>query len=292
MAPPRLHIALREGEAAARIGGFTKFPIDPIAIAKSKDVGVTPKPADVKGCSGALLIAGGAAQILYSSEYGNAGFERFCIGHELGHYCLSGHPEQILAAGGKHYSNANFTEVQPIEIEADHFACGLLMPTTLTKAFLADREIGMDTVLALADEAICSRTAAAIRAAQCSPYPLAIIVSRGDAIAYAFTSDSFKRLGKLAFLRKGTALPTTVTREFNSSADNVTQARRMHAETCLSTWFNGPKTHLDEEVLGLGRYGYTLTVLSSERLTGDPEEDEDEDAEIEQRWTPRFAYGR
>jgi hypothetical protein len=36
-----------------------------------------------------------------------------------------------------------------------------------------------------------------------------------------------------------------------------------------------------------------LTVLSSEALAADPDEDEDEeDAALEESWTPRFAHGR
>jgi hypothetical protein len=52
----------------------------------------------------------------------------------------------------------------------------------------------------------------------------------------------------------------------------------------------GPSgTALDEELIGLGNYGFTLTVLSTEEpaLTS-----EEEDAELETSWTPKFAYGR
>jgi hypothetical protein len=49
---------------------------------------------------------------------------------------------------------------------------------------------------------------------------------------------------------------------------------------------------LDEEIIGLGKYGYTLTVLSSDALPDDPLDAEDEDAELVRSWTPHFAYGR
>ena len=74
---------------------------------------------------------------------------------------------------------------------------------------------------------------------------------------------------------------------------NVLRAERACDETDLDTWFDGPASvRLDEELIGLGRYGYTLTVLSSEALPDDPEQNEDEDAELEKSWTPRFAYRR
>jgi hypothetical protein len=122
---------------------------------------------------------------------------------------------------------------------------------------------------------------------------MAIIVSKSVEIAYAFTSGPFKNLGKLAFLRKGVPLPVGATRSFNADAANVLRAERAVGETDLVTWFDGPsRITLDEEIIGLGKYGYTLTVLSSEALPEDPADGDDEDAELERSWTPRFAYGR
>jgi hypothetical protein len=92
-----------------------------------------------------------------------------------------------------------------------------------------------------------------------------VIVSQESQIAYAFLSDRFKALGKLAFLRKGSPLPDTVTRRFNADPDKVLYGKRDCENTNLADWFDGPRRiALDEQVIGLGRYGYTLAVLSSE----------------------------
>lgn len=286
-------MATQRGEKIAEEFGFTQFPIDPKEIARRKDITVLAKPADVKGVSGAIIFAGDAVTIIYSNEYENTGFENFSIAHELGHYFLPGHPEEIDAQGGAHMSRADFTQNTSIELEADHFASGLLMPKTLARRFLFRNQIGLEGILKLADEAGCSCTSAAIRAAEVGAYPIAVIVSQGDHIAYSFTSNAFKDLGKLAFLKKGTPIPESATLRFNRDPSNVRHARRITAETTLGDWFDCPKTiALDEEVIGLGKYGYTLTVLTSETLPEDTGEDEDEDADLQERWTPRFAYGR
>ena len=39
-----------------------------------------------------------------------------------------------------------------------------------------------------------------------------------------------------------------------------------------------------EEIVGLGDYGRTLTILSTTMFADDDDEDED----LEDRWTPRF----
>lgn len=293
MAGFRLKMAARLGEKIASDFGFESFPVCPKKIAESRDISVEAKPPEVSGVSGAIILAGDSAMIIYSTELQNDGFENFSIAHELGHWFLPGHPEEIAKAGGMHLSRASFTQNTSIELEADHFASGLLMPSRLTRNFLGESQIGLDGIVQLAGVARTSLTAAAIRSAECCPYPVAIIVSKGQEIAYAFLSDTFKSLGRLSFLRKGDPLPASATSRFNATPENVRLGRRSTERTDLSIWFDGPRyIELDEEVIGLGGYGYTLTVLSSEELPEDPSEADDEDAQLEESWTPRFAYGR
>jgi len=293
MAAFRLKMATQLGEKTAIELGYRKFPVDPMKIARDKGIMVQAKPPESKGVSGVLIFAHDQVSIIYSTAYNNEGFENFSVAHELGHYFLPGHPEEILKGGGIHLSRANFTQNTSIELEADHFASGLLMPSTFTRDLLSKSQIGIEGILTLAHEARCSCTAAAIRSAEYSTYPMAVIVSQSDEVSYAFLSDGFKKLGKLAFLRKGTPLPSSLTRDFNADFENVLGAKRACGETNLHDWFDGPKgVALDEEILGLGSYGFTLTVLSSEQLPSDPGEEEDEDVKLEDSWTPKFAHGR
>jgi hypothetical protein len=56
-------------------------------------------------------------------------------------------------------------------------------------------------------------------------------------------------------------------------------------------WLGGTRSAIvTEEVVGLGRYGKTLTVLSSSRIGREEDglTDDDNDEEIAERWTPRF----
>ena len=53
-------------------------------------------------------------------------------------------------------------------------------------------------------------------------------------------------------------------------------------------WLGGRRSiTVSEEAIGLGRYGKTLTVLSSSEIGEDESDEDDEDALIES-WTPRF----
>lgn len=294
MAKFRLKLARQRGEQIAKCFEFEQFPIDPFLIAEREDIVVEAKDPGLEGVSGCIVFNDDGVGIIYSTRVRSEGFRRFTVAHELGHYFLDGHPDEILGGGGMHASRAGFTQGgSSIELEADHFASGLLMPTKLVRSLLSKEDVGMPGITALSRDAETSLTSAAIRAAECAPYPMAVIISMGSKICYGFMSESFKALGKLKFPRKGDPLPVTATRDFNQHASNIRAAKNTCCTTSLFSWFEGPAgVSLDEEIIGLGGYGLTLTVLSSDAMNEDPHEEEDEEEMLREQWTPRFARGR
>lgn len=291
----RLTMARRQGELKAKEMGFDDFPVDPFAIAAAEDIMVEPKPPDQVGVSGGIIFYGNDVGIFYATNIDSDGFRRFTVAHELGHYFLAGHPEEIQKIAPIHISKAGFSQgSSSIELEADHFASGLLMPTKLVSEVIGTSRVGLEAIMSLGLQAECSLTASAIRAAECCDYPMAVIISSGDSVAYTFLSDSFKKLDKLTFLRKGVPLPACQTREFNRDPKNVSSALTVCGRTTLADWFSCTRRlPLDEEIVGLGSYGFTLTVLSSDEIAEDPDDEElaEEEALVES-WTPRFARGR
>lgn len=289
----RLAHARRLGEAKAKEFELKSFPICPFQIAKQEDIMIQAKEPEATGVSGGIFFHGNEVGIFYATNIDNKGFQRFTIAHELGHYYIDGHPDEIINNGGFHPSRAGFTEgASSIELEADHFASGLLLPSHLVEQHLSEAQRGMAGILSLHDVSICSITACAIRAAECVRYPLAVIVSKDDTVSYSFLSESFKSLDFKGYLRKGATLPNTATRSFNASMTNVQSSHQVCAQTSLSDWFDTrSNVPLDEEIIGLGSYGFTLTVLSSNDLPDDPyEEDYDEEEILIESWTPRFSY--
>ena len=86
-------------------------------------------------------------------------------------------------------------------------------------------------------------------------------------------------------------LPSSTTLNFNQNSDNIKFGRRDYGLTNLAEWFSGsPDISLDEEVIGLGSYGLTLSVFTGEALLPDIEDDSEE--QLIDSWTPRFARGR
>ncbi len=263
---------LRDPVLAGRIAeqyicdlGIDRLPIDPTLIAED-DLGilVEAKPASSKGVSGMLLRLGDEFAIGYASHIKSKGFQNFSIAHEIGHYKLPGHMDQLFASGQTvHHSRAGFSFGDPYEIEADHFAASLLMPDPLFSRELDKMGAGLDAVEALSELCQTSLVATAIRYSQKSDLPVAIVLSDGELIDYCFMSDEFKRIDGLEWISKRTVLPAdTVTESFNSNPANVSNRARFAGSSNLKDWFGGHRDiELDEQVRGLGNYGKTLTIL-------------------------------
>jgi len=288
----RLKIAKQKGEALLKQEGITTLPVDPFAIAASHDILVEAKPDAADGVSGMLLRHGDTFGILYGTYIPNDGFQRYSISHELGHYFLDGHVDHLLPGDGIHSSHAEFISGDPYELEADNFAAGLLMPATLYKRLITRRDPSLDAVESLASDCRTSLTATAIRFAELTDDAVAVIISTRNVIDYCILSEAMKSLPQLSWLKKGSAVPMgTATARLSASAERVLRGDRAIDEIDVMDWLGGTRSAVvTEEVVGLGTYGKTLTILSSSRIghKEDGLDDDDNDAEIVERWTPRF----
>jgi hypothetical protein len=77
-----------------------------------------------------------------------------------------------------------------------------------------------------------------------------------------------------------------------AAPERILKADRAANEIDVRDWLGGTKSAIaTEEVIGLGRYGKTLTILSAPAVghedDGDDDDDDDE-ARIVESWTPRF----
>jgi len=283
-------MAKQKAEALLKELGITALPVDPFAIAEGRDIIVEAKPDAEDGVSGMLLKYDDVFGILYATYIPVEGFQRFSIAHELGHYFLDGHVDHLLK-DGEHASHAGFVSGDPYELEADNFAAGLLMPGGLCKRLIARRDPGLAAIESLARDCKASLTAASIRFAELTDDAVAVVVSTGPTIDYCFLSEAMKSLPQLSWLRKGSPVPTgTETARFSAVAERVLKGDRATAEIDVMDWLGGTRSAIViEEVIGLGRYGKTLTILSSSRIGHEEDSDDaDDDEQLEERWTPRF----
>lgn len=271
---------LRASEVIAK-RNITTLPVDPFVIAAGEGIICERISSSSPGVSGCLLKSGDEFGIFYSDSFSSDGFRRFTVAHELGHYFLDGHYEHIFAEGNvRHQSDSGFTSDDRCEREADTFAAALLMPRTLFKTACARTKPGVEAVEVLAELCGTSLTATAIRYAILSDDPIAVICSKDNRVQFAFMSDSLMQRRGLTWIKKNSGIPErTATARFNKNPSNVEQARRVASFSTLDAWFDcGGSLEVVEEVVGLGSYGRTLTVLWGESL---PDPDGEEEAQEE-----------
>jgi len=293
--PLRTTLARRKAEALLKQKGIDTLPVDPFSIAEASDIVVEPKAGTAGGVSGMLLRHGDVFGILYATHISSEGFQRFSVAHELGHYFLDGHIDHVLPKGASiHTSHAGYVSGDQYELEADNFATGLLMPEALFRNALRTqrRSPGLSAVEALAGRCRTSLTATAIRYADLSDDPVTVIVSTGSTIDYCRLSESMKSLRELSWLKKGSPVPMkTATARLNAKPDRVARADRETEEIDILDWLGGVcSVNATEEVVGLGSYGKTLTILSCPSLQdqADDEDEGEDEASLIESWTPRF----
>lgn len=280
--------ATRTGESTLRANGIKELPVDPIALARHHGIEVQANDSCSSGVSGILVRSGDQFGIMYSTRINNIGFQNFSVAHELGHYFLPGHVEALFENGDRHESRAGFKFCNRYETEADHFAVGLLMPQLLFEQAMQTSGIGLNAIRALADRCQTSLLATAIRYTQLTCDPVAIVVSAGKQIDYCFMSDALKEVKGLGWILKGSFLPeNTLTFSFNQKNEHIRSGKRETSSSSLQDWFDVTyDTELVEEIVGLGKYGRTLTVLTAQDLP-EPEELEEEEQLIDS-WQPNF----
>jgi IrrE N-terminal-like domain len=287
----RLLLARQEAERFLIDEGITTLPVDPFAIAASRDIVVQGKPSEAEGVSGMLHRFGNTFGIMYATSIASAGFQRFSVGHELGHYFLPGHLDHILPGDGVHMSRAGFVTENSYELEADHFAAGLLMPSTPFNEVIDGRTPDMAIIKEMATVCGTSLTSTAIRVAELCDAAVAVILSTGSKVDYCFCSEAMKSLPKLDWVHKGSPVPAgTATARLAADRDRVLSGAMVQDEIDIRDWLGGTqKAWVSAESIGLGSYGKVLTVLSSNVISKNEElSDEQEEADLLDSWTPKF----
>lgn len=265
---------------------LTSLPIDPFSIAAKHEIECFKSDSQDLGISGCLMKVGDSFGIHYNAKISNEGFQRFTVAHELGHYFIPGHIDGLFAEGKNvHHSKAGYRSEELHEREADEFAASLLMPKELFKSECDRQGDGLEAIVALSSLCGTSLTATALRYAKLTDGLAAIIVSEGDRIQFARMSLALQGLQGISSsqIQKNSGLPhRSATAKFNKDSKNIAALRKTSELTSLDVWFGiGGTLSLTEDVMGLGDYGRTLTVVwaQQDQIQDLSEDDEAEDEE-------------
>lgn len=260
----------RRARAVLHECGVSALPVIPEELCRKKGILYSDEKVLPGGHWGALLRQNGSFVILVSASCPTVGNRRFSGGHELGHYHLEGHLAALLSSGA-HYSGPPHKATEPLELEANVFASELLMPEPLVRPIVDSADIGLDSVRGIAERCETSLTSAAIRYAELSPDPVAIIVSYQGTIEFSSVSPplwDYPGIARSKPRRGDDLVPGTAAHRLATSPTKVRRVAEDSDTASLDLWFAGcePGCELVEESVGLGRYGRVLTILSADDL--------------------------
>jgi hypothetical protein len=174
-------------------------PIDPLAVAESEKPLLCTMGGDFRNrFDGQLEYHRSKNRFLlfYNTKYDRVPNgehhprTRFSIAHELGHYFLDAHQAFLRRTGKTHPSRGEFLSDRTIETEADAFAAGLLMPSSLLRPMVNDGEMSFSDIEAWAGKFKTSVTSTARRAVELSDFPCALVGVREGCVAFSFHSEA------------------------------------------------------------------------------------------------------
>ena len=162
------------------------------------------------------------------------------------------------------------------------------MPVSLFKAALRRSDEGLNGIIDLSGKFLTSLPTTAVRYARKTSVPAAIVVSTDGRVDYAFLSDEMKEFPGIRWPGKGSDVPaSSLTAAFASDRDKMSGAKQDADNLELDLWLGGRRgMAAKEEVIGPGAYGKVLTVLTTDFLA----EDGNEDADLAESWTPRHRW--
>lgn len=249
-----------------------RFPtnrIEPAAIAKSVDIAVI--PGHYEDDFDGMLEHDAGRFFIYCNldrvESLESPRARFTLAHELGHYYIDEHRNALKTGKApKHPSHCDHESKNPIELEADHFASCLLMPSDRFQTHAKKLPPGLEAIRQLANEFGSSLTSAAIRYAKLDIAKCVIIKWNHDGYGWKWLSPTAYAQGWRKTIEEPAKLvPDSATEKIRTAS--VDSREILRSGTTASHWFpfvysgSSDDVVLVEEAVSLGRYG-SLTFVS------------------------------
>jgi hypothetical protein len=263
------------------------YPIPVTEIATALDIQEIGE-LDTLAFEGSLLIGPQRryGSILVNKKAG-PGRRRFTIGHELGHWLIPMHKpvkgDQFLCSRDdmRMWNKAEQNTYARMEVEANMFSALLLMPPHLLRKYLAKKgDPSLTHVVALHEDFIVSKDAAARAYAQYFETPVATVVVHKGKVERIYKSMKFPFISA----GKGSDVPkASVYWRTKGSKMEMSEIVEISAGNWLDSQWGKKLPLLYEQVLHQ-QMDYALILLWPELPDEDDEHDPDENLTSKQRY--------
>ena len=164
------------------------------------------------------------------------------------------------------------------------------MPEGLFRKVVRSAGEGFPAIEHLSKMCVTSITATAMRFAEFSENAVAVVVSSNGAVDFCCMSPILQGQSDITWMRHGDPIPAgSTTSRFNEDSQNIANGAKKEGCSMLDEWLEGaPRVEMKEDVVGLGHYGKTLTVLFTDEDIESNDPDEERDSfDSWQRWEKR-----
>lgn len=206
---------------------------------------------------------------------------RFTIGHELGHFLLPSHKGNCQCTADDLRETRRDTQHRRQEAEANRFSAALLMPKPwFVREMEKLGEADVTHVQLLAQQYQTSLEATANRYIDLTDDTCALVFSKDNVVRYARRTSNFPFLSLKANqpLPSGCASRHTPAQPFRVASGWLEIDGSVWLET---KWGEAAPKLLEQSVRQSGGYQTTLLLLEDH-------DNEDEENDLEESWTPRF----
>ncbi|MDP3194152.1 ImmA/IrrE family metallo-endopeptidase [Tabrizicola sp.] len=247
-----------------------RFPDDPVSLVAGDslptfDGALYKAPPGKKGWG-----------IIYNNAIASPGRINFTIAHEFGHYLLHRlrYPDGIEC--GQQDITRWDSEYRQIEIQANEFAAGLLMPLDDFRRQIDGRaKPTLIDIGACAERYGVSLIAAALRWLQYTERRSVLVVSRDGFVLWARSSSAALR--SHAFFKTAGRPPIPVPASSLAAQPELLEKSRGELSHDGGVWFSEP---CEEIVLASDQYDFTVSLVHLETVirvnrSDEPEEDKD-----------------
>jgi Zn-dependent peptidase ImmA (M78 family) len=258
MAGPQANKIIAEAEARHiwSLYGFsspTELVLEDLALA----MGVIVVEGPLDGAVARLVRKGDKGLIRVREDVPEPGRKRFGLAHELGHWVLHKGQSQVLACTEDDlyasYQGSN------LEVEANYFAAGLLMPEELFATRIAGSRPSVDKIKSLAEEFGTSLTATAVRYVELRDDYCAVVISEAGKVRWWRAS---KDLREHFWLDSGRPLSQkTLAASIFRGESAPRKAQLVDADAWLTGETDLDQDEMYEQVLLLKRYRQVVSLL-------------------------------
>lgn len=266
------------------------YPVPVEELARALDIQEIAE-LETEGFEGGLLMdRHRSSGIILVNKAARNGRRRFTIGHELGHFCIPSHmpvrgdrflcsrDEMRLWAASEQNAYAR------MEVEANRFSSLLLMPPPILRKYLSKRgDPDLSNILAIHDDFIVSKEAAARAYAQSHDELIAVAVVKDGKILRIYKQAKFPKLN----VHEGSDVPrpSSYWRTVKAKIE-LSDLTAIPAGQWLKSDWGKALPELYEQTL-CQSMGYGLVLLWVEPKDEDDDFDPDEDRTSKQRLADR-----